>query len=76
MESTNPFNVHIGQEIKAEMTRQGRRVTWLAEQLHCDRTNIYKIYNKPSIDCLLLFRISKLLNVDFVKVYCLASEGV
>ena len=34
--------IHIGKEIKAELQRQERGVTWIADKLHCDRTNVYK----------------------------------
>ena len=36
---------HIGQAIKAELTRQGRSITWLAQQIGYTRENLY-INNK------------------------------
>ena len=42
---------------------------WLAKQLYCDRTNVYKIFHKASIDCELLLKISIVLNYDFFKIY-------
>lgn len=38
---------------------------WLAKKINCDRTNIYKIFQRPSIDTELLARISKALDYDF-----------
>ena len=38
---------------------------WLAKKNNCDRTNIYKIFQRPSIDTALLSRISKALEHDF-----------
>lgn len=58
---------HVGQMIKAELDRQpkARTATWLAEQLHCKRTNVYNIFNRPSVDTALLERISRILEHDF-----------
>lgn len=38
---------------------------WLAKKVNCDRTNIYKIFQRASIDTELLSRISKALDYDF-----------
>lgn len=59
------ISLHIGNEIKRVMKEQGRSVTWLSHQLYCDRTNIYKIFSKSSIDTTLLLRISIALNHNF-----------
>lgn len=58
---------HVGQMIKAELDRQpkARTATWLAKQLHCKRTNVYNIFNRPSVDTALLERISRILEHDF-----------
>ena len=63
------MDIHIGKLIRDIMRLQGRTPSWLARQLHCDRTNIYKIYNRASIDTDLLQRISKALSYDFFNVY-------
>ncbi len=57
--------MHIGKLIEQVMKEQGRTVVWLSRQLSCCRTNVYKIYEKGSIDTFLLLRISKILNYDF-----------
>lgn len=57
--------MHIGTRIQQVMKEQGRSVSWLAEKLPCERTNVYYIYKRSSIDTELLFNISKLLNHDF-----------
>ena len=62
--------VHIGKEIKAELRRQERGVSWLAEKLHCDRTNVYNIFKRQGIDTRLLERISIILNRNFFTLYC------
>ena len=61
--------VHIGKEIKAELRRQERGVSWLAEKLHCDRTNVYDIFKREGIDTRLLERISIILNRNFFALY-------
>jgi hypothetical protein len=60
--------MHLGKLIRAELRNQGREVTWLARKLCCDRTNVYKIFSRQSIDTDLLFRISEVLNYNFMRV--------
>ena len=62
--------VHIGKEIKAELMRQERGVSWLADKLHCDRTNVYDIFKREGIDTRLLERISIILKRNFFALYC------
>lgn len=66
-----PFfmDIFIGKHIQAKMKEQGRSASWLARQLCCDRTNIYKIYNKKSIDTDVLQKISYLLGYNFFDLY-------
>lgn len=59
--------LHIGSKIEAELKEQRRSVQWLAKELYCDRTNVYKILKKESIDTNLLYRISKILSYNFFK---------
>ncbi|MDR1221763.1 MAG: helix-turn-helix domain-containing protein [Tannerella sp.] len=61
--------IHIDKLIQAKMKAEGRSVTWLAKQLNCDRSNIYKIYRKTTIDTALLSHICELLNFDFFQYY-------
>ena len=61
--------VHIGRLIEQELSRQGRTVTWFADMLHCDRTNVYKIFKKQSIDTALLEKISAILQHNFFLYY-------
>lgn len=60
---------HIGKLIKAELTRQGRSITWLATQLGYSRQNAYKIFSRKWIYTDLLLKISDLLDYDFFKCY-------
>lgn len=61
--------VHIGNLIEQELRKQERTVTWFASKLHCDRTNIYKIFKKQSIDTSLLEQISAILQHNFFQDY-------
>ncbi len=61
--------VHIGNLILHELTAQRRSASWLAEQLSCDRTNVYKIFKKKYLDTQLLLRISRILGRDFFSIY-------
>lgn len=63
--------IHIGKLIKEQFRKSGYTTTELAAMLHCDRTNIYRIFNRQSIDCELLNNISKALHYDFLKEYSL-----
>lgn len=57
--------LHIGSLISSELRRQRRPAAWLAQEICCDRTNVYKILRKRSIDTELLCRISVALGHDF-----------
>ena len=46
--------LHIGHEIQQELRRQERSVAWFARRLACDRTNVYRIFDKESLDTRLL----------------------
>jgi len=58
---------HIGNCIKAELDRQGRSITWLAEEVHYSRENLYKVLRNPWINTDLLFKVSDALHHDFFK---------
>ena len=66
--------VHIGKLIEQVMKSQGRSPSWLAKQINCERTNIYSIYKRESIDCKLLARISNCLGVNFFE-YLMESQN-
>lgn len=57
----------IGSLIKEELIRQERSVSWFARKLSCDRSNVYRLFQKHSIDTALLARISTILGRDFFK---------
>ncbi|MBR2638050.1 MAG: XRE family transcriptional regulator [Bacteroidaceae bacterium] len=61
--------VHIGTAIRNELLRQERSITWLSKKLFCDRSNVYDIFKRQSIDSLLLLRISIILEYNFFTLY-------
>ncbi len=60
-------NFHIGKLIQTVLKAQGRTVTWFAKNIHCDRTNVYKIFQNSHIDSELLGRISNVLDHNFFQ---------
>lgn len=63
------YSIHMGNLIKAELAKQERTISWFARKLYCDRSNIYDIFRRKSIDTELLLRISIILNHDFFQDY-------
>lgn len=59
--------MHIGHLIRSVFDKQTKdhNINWFAAQLHCQRANIYKIFNRDNIDTSLLMKISKILDYDF-----------
>lgn len=61
--------IEIGLLIRQKLKEKKKTIVWLAEKLSCSRTNVYKIFNKRSIDTDYLFRISDILEFDFFELY-------
>lgn len=61
--------IFIGKIIEEELRNQERSVVWLSRKLNCNRTNVYKIFNRTSIDAELLLKISNILKRDFFEPY-------
>ena len=60
-------DVHAGQMIKNELDRQGRTVVWFSKQICCEKSNIYKMFKRKSIDLDQLMQISTVLEHNFLK---------
>lgn len=58
---------HIGQRIKSVFDEQEMTVSEFGRLIHCERTNVYAIFHRSSIDVELLVRISKALNHNFFE---------
>ena len=67
--------VHIGNLIRQTLKESGYTVVWFAEQLAYTRVNVYKIFEKKSLDADLLMRISVMLGTNFFKQYSDELEG-
>ena len=59
----------IGQRIKEVFDAMPKSCTvnWFADQIHCDRRNVYRLFHKDNIDIELLLIISKALNHNFFE---------
>lgn len=69
--------IHIGRMVKSVFDDSGMSVAELARQLHCERTNVYTIFRRRTMDVELLSKLSKILNhnflVDAMRLYGLAD---
>ena len=61
--------IHIGHEIQTVFNKTERPIAWFAKKLNFDRTNIYRIFKRKSIDTDLLYDISEVLEFDFFTLY-------
>lgn len=60
-------DIHIGQAIKQKVKERGIRVTDFANAIHCDRTNVYSLFKRKSIDIEQLIFISNVLEYNFIE---------
>jgi hypothetical protein len=66
--------VHIGKKIKEEVYRQRIPITVFARKISRSRNVVYDIFERESVDTLLLNKIGKVLNCDFFSVYSSQKE--
>lgn len=59
--------MHIGKRVQEVMSEKGKTVAWLAEQLPCERSNIYNMFHRRNIGVDLLMRLSELMEHDFFQ---------
>ena len=64
METQN--KLHIGHMVKSVFDKSGLSVAEFARRIHCERTNVYKIFNRQSIDVDTLVKISEALEHNFL----------
>lgn len=57
--------IHVGKLIREKIEEQGRSAAWVAERMNMSRTNLYKIYEKSSLDTEQLKKFGKVLNINF-----------
>lgn len=61
--------MHIGNILRERLRAEGKSVVWLARELGCHRTNVYNLFDKYSLDTVLLERLSVILNYNFFELY-------
>lgn len=60
--------LHVGKLIKTKLKERAHTCVWLAEQMGCSRTNLYKIFNKKYVGSRDLEKLSLILNFNFFEV--------
>lgn len=60
-------DIHFGNLIKELLEKEGRTITWFAQQMNSDRSNMYKILSHVHIDSGFILRASWVLKHDFFK---------
>ena len=69
-------DVHVGKMIHEELLRQGRTVNWFAKEIYCEKSNVYKMFNRKSIDLHQLIKISEVLEHNFLRDCYTDSEWI
>jgi len=64
---------HIGKLIQCKMEEEGRKASWLAEKLFCDKSNISRVYKKKLISMEQLINTCIALEID---IFIFFSEYV
>lgn len=64
--ATQP-NLHIGHLIKSVFDKSGMTISEFARQIHLERTTVYSIFERPTVDVLQLARISLVLKHNFLS---------
>ena len=59
-------NIHIGSLIRKEVKKSGCNIGEFAKALNCDRSNVYKIFEKQYIDLIQLLKIVDIIGYDFL----------
>ena len=59
-------DIHIGQRIKDIFDESGLTVSEFARQIHLERTTVYSLFERQSIDSLQLAKISVVLKHNFL----------
>jgi len=63
-------NIHIGSVIKEKLEEKSMTITEFANRINRERTSVYDIFERKSVDTELLIQISEALDYDFVhEVY-------
>lgn len=63
----NLIDIHIGPIIKQKLAQSSMTIQEFADKINCERTTIYDIFKRKSIDTEKLIRISQALDFDFIE---------
>ena len=69
MQQDTNIQINIGSAIRQKMSEQGTTIAWLARQVNCDRSNLYRQLHNEHIYPELLLRISIALKTNFFELY-------
>jgi len=71
-------DIEIGRFLHNYLKNNGIQITWLAEQLHCDRKKLYSFFKSDYCDLGFLFDICVALDCDFFPYLSnkLAQRGI
>lgn len=64
---------HLGKLIQEKIEEKKMPIAEFARLIHCERSNVYSIFKRKSIDIEKLVLISKTLDFDFIYEYYLKS---
>jgi len=70
----NIQNVHIGAIIEKKLKEKLMTVTEFADKINRERSTVYDIFKRKSIDTELLVLISKALDYDFIRTVYYGEE--
>lgn len=59
--------LHIGDSIRKVLAEKEKSVSWLAQNIPCDRSNLYRMLKKQNFDLYTICRISILLEYNFLE---------
>jgi transcriptional regulator with XRE-family HTH domain len=60
-------DIHIGSIIKQKFTESSMTIKEFSNKINCDRTTVYDIFKRKSIDVEKLIKISQVLNYNFIE---------
>jgi hypothetical protein len=69
------MEIHIGSVVQQVFKKSKIRATELAELLHFDRSNVYAIFKRKSLDTDTLWALSKIFKHNFFEYYSNAFKG-
>lgn len=67
--------IHIGKKIHEVVKAKGISVSVFAKKINKSRTVVYDIFERESIDSLLLYKISEELDFNFLGLYDLSASN-